>query len=215
MPSSVIRDVGADHVRPAAELGRLVGQLCRSDGSSDGETSEDRGRSAQVEFGRSLIDLEVGMAEMNGTTMNEERPEQPSGFSCPNCNGTLFEIHDAGMVRYRCRVGHAWSSRGLLAEQSDSLDRALWMALRSLEEKAALNRELADRATERGNKLSAHRYRERAEETARSAAIVRELLEQPLSPRAEPLAEPAEPSTGQSMLQLTGPAEVGEEENGV
>lgn len=171
MPRSVIEHVGADHVGTAGELGRLVTELSRTNGTrpTDPEPS-------------SLLDIEVDMADLDDEAMNaEERPGRPSGFSCPDCSGTLFEIHDGGVVRFRCRVGHAWSSRALLVEQSEALDNALWMALRSLEEKAALSRQLADRASERGNLLSRHRYLERADEATRSASLVREMLEEPLT----------------------------------
>jgi len=173
MPQSVIDHIGADRVATAQQLGSLVGELAGSDGP---------GRSPRPS---QLLDIEVGLADMSDEAMNaSERPGRPSGYSCPDCQGTLFEIDDGGLMRYRCRVGHAWSSLALLAEQSDALDDALWVALRSLEERAALSRQLADRATERGSLSTRKHYLERAAEATRSASVVRELLTEPLAERS-------------------------------
>jgi two-component system, chemotaxis family, protein-glutamate methylesterase/glutaminase len=105
-----------------------------------------------------------------------EHPGEPSGFSCPDCSGVLWAIQDGGMHRFRCRVGHAWSPESLLTRQSDALEAALWIALRSLEERAALARRLAEPARHRGHRITATRFEEQATEAQQAARVVRELL---------------------------------------
>lgn len=185
MPASVIRHVGADRVGATAELAAAVNAAVRAPGAAVA--------SEPTEIPALLAD-EVEIADMIPSAFeNPDRPGTPSGYSCPDCNGTLFEIDDAGLLRFRCRVGHAWSSLALMAAQSEALEGALWMAFRSLEEKAALARQLADRARERGNRLSAKRYLEKSVEASRSATLLQQLLEQPLSTMpAEHIDDPAE-----------------------
>lgn len=177
MPQSVIDQVGADHVASAADLGRLVVDLTR-DGELSQEGEQDTPRPAPAS---QLLRMEVDMATLDESAMSaEDRPGTPAGFSCPDCQGTLFAIEDE-LLRFRCRVGHAWSARALSLEQAETVDRALWMAVRSLEERGALNRQLAGQAAERGNIVSRERYLERATEAAESAAVVRRLLTAPLT----------------------------------
>lgn len=47
---------------------------------------------------------------------------------------------------FRCHVGHAFSLDSLLGEQGEDLERALWAAVRSLEESAALSHHLMQQA---------------------------------------------------------------------
>lgn len=83
-------------------------------------------------------------------TVNEEvaYPDEgegsPSVFACPECHGVLWELKDDKMVRYRCRVGHSYGTDSLSKELSMASESALWAAVRALEEKAALQRRIAE-----------------------------------------------------------------------
>lgn len=165
MPTSALRHVPNAHVSTAAEIADLLTDL----------TAEEVADAGPAPL---LMEYETDIAKMDDDAINNaERPGIPSGFSCPDCKGALWEIREGDLVRYRCRVGHAWSSESLYGEQSEQLDGALWMALRGLEEKAALSRELGLRAEERGSPLSAQRFAEQAAEATRAATLIRSMLE--------------------------------------
>ena len=53
-----------------------------------------------------------------------------SAITCPECGGSLWEMQDGGLLRFRCHVGHALSAESLVAEQNEGLETALWSARR-------------------------------------------------------------------------------------
>jgi two-component system chemotaxis response regulator CheB len=84
-------------------------------------------------------------------------------------------------------VGHAWTSEALLASQAETLDAALWTALRALEESASLSQQLSERARARGNTRVAERLSDNATLAMRRADIIRDVLlsEREIEPRDE------------------------------
>ncbi|WP_433222787.1 chemotaxis protein CheB [Dactylosporangium sp. CS-047395] len=124
---------------------------------------------------RAELDAEDAMAALEDITA-DRIGAMPAGFGCPSCHGALFEMPGTP-GRFRCRVGHAWSAAGLLDELGGSLEGALWMALRSLEEKAALSRRLAASATVRGSGSMARHYAETAGEAETAGKTIRQLIE--------------------------------------
>lgn len=100
----------------------------------------------------------------------------PSTMSCPECHGVLWEVKDEELVRFRCRVGHAYSDEALLVHQSENLEAALWTALRALEEHSALARRLAVRANNRGHAHSASTFTEQAMDAEHHASVIRNVL---------------------------------------
>jgi len=125
-----------------------------------------------------LMEMEADMADMDLEALTEpDRPGEPSGWTCPDCHGALFEIQEGGYARFRCRVGHAWSEDSLMAQQTASLESALWIALRSLEEKVTLTMDLGRRAKDRGHQLTRQQFERQAEDAHRSAGILRHLIQ--------------------------------------
>jgi two-component system chemotaxis response regulator CheB len=164
MPRAAATSAGLDVTAPVSKIPDVLRDLLATEVPDAGGASD-------------LMRTETAMADMDAREMHEdERPGTPSGFACPDCHGALFQIEEKGLVRYRCRVGHAWSSESLSARQANDLEGALWMALRSLEEKAALSGELQLRAEESRHDLSALRFAEHRAEAQSAAELVRELI---------------------------------------
>jgi two-component system chemotaxis response regulator CheB len=164
MPGSALEHVQVDHVLAVASMGDLLARLT---------TEPVHERPGPVSTG---MKVEVEMSGFSLEAMEGEHPGEPSGFSCPDCNGVLWEVQSEGMRRYRCRFGHAWSPESLLTQQSEALEAALWIALRTLEERAALARRLAEPARRRGHSITATRFEEQATEAQQAARLVRNLL---------------------------------------
>jgi two-component system chemotaxis response regulator CheB len=122
-----------------------------------------------------LEELSIAEVEMTSDDSNE-RDGTPSVFACPDCHGTLWEAREGDLLRFRCRVGHAWSPDSLVVSHDESTERALWAATRALEESAALAHRMAATARLRNSKKMAVRYDERALEMEQNTALVRELL---------------------------------------
>jgi two-component system, chemotaxis family, protein-glutamate methylesterase/glutaminase len=165
MPRSAIENVEVDYVMPLVDIASLLVQLSRTP-----VKEIPREVSALMKQETEIVELDMDAVE------NEHRPGTPSEFACPLCGGALWEVQDGRLVRFRCRVGHAFSPETLLAEQSEAMEEALWAALRALEERAALSRRLADGAYNRSQERTAQRFEDQADQATRNANLIRETL---------------------------------------
>lgn len=103
-------------------------------------------------------------------------PGRPTGFCCPRCGGVLGESSDGNVLRLECRTGHAATPEQLVEAKAAAVEDALWAAVRALEEKAALNRRLSERASRRRDGGDAAVHRREASAAERRATVVRQLL---------------------------------------
>ena len=190
MPTSAAEHVDADWVLPLEQIGAkinaVVEQLATvraAAGPSDvreDEMADDRREMEYDEINLSVIE-EV-----------QQHPGRPSQFGCPDCGGVLWEIQDGELLRFRCRVGHAWSADALVARQMEQLDSALWVALRALEESASLNQKMAERARKRGNEILAAKFDRDARTIERRVGVIRDAIVAGSAAGKPPAAEKAE-----------------------
>lgn len=113
-------------------------------------------------------------------------------FSCPECLGPLWLIAEGPFGRYRCDIGHAYTAEALLADQERQLERALWLAYRTLIERHRILLKMAQDGRAKGLGRSAEAFEERALEFNEHAVAVRNamsLLGSPPNPGGELILE--------------------------
>jgi two-component system chemotaxis response regulator CheB len=175
MPEAALAAVGgADAVLDASAIGVALARLVPP---------------AKLEEHAGMTAADKPLAE------SADRPEgPPSPFTCPECNGSLWEIRDGEAVRYRCRVGHSYSEDAMVIEQGGAVEAALWSALEALEERAEFLRRVAERHGERRPRLR-DRFTGAAEDALDRAELIRTALgmrgapPHALDPHAEGVAE--------------------------
>jgi two-component system chemotaxis response regulator CheB len=165
MPLSALSGDHPDFVLPVGEMGGVLSKLAREGVSGEGrpEAVPDA-MAAELRWAHPDLEAPPPPDPPLGT---------PSGFTCPECHGGLWEIDDGGFPRYRCRVGHGFSADSLLVTQRSDVEAAFWTAYRALEERAALCRRLAERARLRHADITAEHFRAEAAEVARQAEMLR------------------------------------------
>jgi len=197
MMQSALAHVEVDHVVSAGEMGALLARLTREPAVLSGalvpadldpELDPDRPEPAMV-----------GTAALRRPTL----PGVPSTLTCPECGGSLFEEEKAGLLHFRCHVGHAFSEETLMAVQAQALEGALWAAVRALEEKAELGRRLAERAEVRGWRQSAARFEHAARDAEQGSSMIRGTLLN--GPVRQALEAPAEEEEAEAERRAAAP----------
>jgi two-component system chemotaxis response regulator CheB len=187
MPSSALANVRVDHCVKLKDIPSLLVRLVTEplDAPEDGPEDDD-------------IQFEADVAEMEPYALHaDQRPGVPSAFSCPECQGVLWEVREGDLVRFRCRVGHAYGVESLLAEQVDMVEGALWTAFQALKERASFTRKMARKMEERGNYYSRERFMEQAAEADARAAVIRDVLRAARPNTADMVEVASEPPDGE------------------
>jgi two-component system chemotaxis response regulator CheB len=166
MPYSAIEHVAVDYVLPLNDIGPVLAQL-----ATEAPQPAERYPVAQ------RLEVESQMADREDAEMSDvEKIGIRSAFTCPECHGALWEVKDDELLRFRCHVGHSFSSESLEVEQVEGIEQALWSALRALEEKAELARRILNRLRERQLERAAALQEQKAYEAEQHASTIRAML---------------------------------------
>jgi two-component system chemotaxis response regulator CheB len=150
MPANARRTAEPAHVVPLNGIAPLLVELASEYVGDDQLSSE--------------VSLETAEEAPPGEPFRlSEEQGTPANLACPDCHGTLWQIEEQGTIRFRCRVGHGYSEGAMIKAHADSVERALYAALRALEERMALLRKLATHARRRGNLTAAILFEHRLE----------------------------------------------------
>jgi two-component system chemotaxis response regulator CheB len=164
MPRNAIERVRVDHCLLVSDIAPLLSTL-----ASD-PTNEDCPAPSEME-------TEVKIATGEITALEAvEKFGKPSEFTCPQCQGVLWELNDKDLLRFRCRAGHAYLAEGLYEEQAEVEEDMLWVAFRALEEGAALARRIAESERESNRAESAMRFEQSAQEKDERAMAIQRML---------------------------------------
>jgi two-component system chemotaxis response regulator CheB len=165
MPRNAQAAAPVDYVTPLDEMPALLTRLARDPANADPpDVPQD-------------IQREVAIA-MRGADQDTdgEKIGRLTPLACPECGGPLWEMDDPSVHRYRCNVGHGFTASTLLADQQDALEEALWVAVRTLEERAHLLERMEQDAQQHGRSYSAGSYADHAAEARHHAGVIRRLL---------------------------------------
>jgi len=167
MPERAIQYVGVDRIATAHGIPELLMEFARAPHPTALRATEDV---AAVDAEQRLIkgDLE---AQADGVPSG-----RVSTYTCPECGGSLWQLDEGSALLFHCHVGHTYSPEMLVIEKSESLETALWSAVRTLVERATLTRQLAGRLRSAGRETEGTALEEQARADDEHMELIRELI---------------------------------------
>jgi two-component system chemotaxis response regulator CheB len=160
MPRSAIAATSNPVVLPAANLGIRIGGLAA--GTRGPESRDGQRRPAAIEAADAVLDAELA-AEITGLLAGNPEPSSAdSSFS-------------DGSQTIDCLTGDNWSPRAQPEDRPASVERALWLAVRALEERGSLAGRLSAAARQRGHPLTAEQFGSVEVEARQAAQAIREV----------------------------------------
>jgi two-component system chemotaxis response regulator CheB len=164
MPLGALQSCDVDYRAPVAELGSVLARLAQEPAGPPLPIPPDIGIEVEIALGRA----------MNSSRLRTIA--DPAPLSCPQCGGVLSQMRSKPPLRFRCQVGHGFTAEILDRKQEGSVDEALRVALRIIEERAALADSMAEHARVNGRNKSAPMFEERSKEMRGYAETIRQAV---------------------------------------
>jgi len=168
MPRHAMQKVAVDFCLPLGVLSGLLVRLIHEPAGPQISIPND-------------IELEAHIAEQEMVAMIEENSGnsiagKPSMLTCPDCGGALMEVEDGPLLRFRCHIGHAYSPATLVEAQGEAFEQALWMALRTHNERLKLFDRMRENADAQGQPRTAAKWSAAMTEAQSHIDLLRNVL---------------------------------------
>ncbi|MFN3313509.1 MAG: chemotaxis protein CheB [Hyphomonas sp.] len=157
MPGSAMRHVAIDHCAPVAMIPRLIAQAVA-----------DLGAPAELSPQTPSEGLEQEMTA-------EFTEDRPVAITCPDCGGALRQSQLGTLKQFRCHIGHIYTAEVMIHGQFIAMQQSVEAALRSMNERAELCRQMAEQAGQ--DSASAAEWRQAGDEARDQTDRLRDVLD--------------------------------------
>jgi two-component system chemotaxis response regulator CheB len=168
MPLNALENVTIDYCLPVEKIAKKLSILTKK---SAKKTTKNNSSSKKI--------LQTEIASQKITQTKEDvlnKVGKVSPFTCPECQGSLWEIHSKDILRYRCRIGHAYNIKNLNKAKDISLENTLWAGIRALEENASLAYKIANMLKKNNHRNAAGMYMDKGKKADVQAIELRKIL---------------------------------------
>ncbi|MCU1310590.1 MAG: CheB methylesterase [Candidatus Angelobacter sp.] len=163
MPEQALQRADPDYCLPLDEIPGVLQELVSEPSSTSGRgVMSQKRRSAPMKFSRAA---------------QPEETKELTGLTCPDCHGAIWEVREGKLVHFKCRVGHSYSPQSMADAHGESLERAMWTALKNLEENIALTRKLVEHSRKRNREKAVEVCKRQIQEKEKHALVLHALLD--------------------------------------
>jgi two-component system chemotaxis response regulator CheB len=166
MPRSALKHVSIDQTLPIEAIGSALTRLTSEELTTSVGSLPPRSMELETRIAIEGNALKRGVMEMGEISKN----------TCPECHGVLVRIREGSIVRFRCHTGHAFSLQTLLVDTDKAIDDSLWNAIRAIEERALILREMQELAVADGHNAVAEGLAREATDAEQRAQRIRDLV---------------------------------------
>jgi two-component system chemotaxis response regulator CheB len=164
MPFNAMRNMTVDYCLPLTQIAALLGRI-----ASDETASAEAPPGAMNAEHSDLVDPPRQMK-------SPPPGDTQLSLTCPECSGALYEQKDGEIAQFSCHIGHSFSPMALSEAHKEVLERALWTAVRTLNERVMMHRQFLRRERNASEELLFRRFQESAAGAERDVELLREII---------------------------------------
>ncbi|MEP0872079.1 chemotaxis protein CheB [Trichocoleus desertorum AS-A10] len=169
MAKSALRYVKVDHCLRLAEIPDLLVQLSQEPAAAE----ENYPVTEEIKIESSIAEQQMNTQEF---LEHVEAIGTRTTYTCPECNGSIWQIGQDYPLRFRCHTGHSFTANVFLAEQTQNLENALWSAVRTMEEKVTFSRQMATQMETYNLQNAANKYKDHANNLDAEVSLIRGII---------------------------------------